>query len=41
MSGRAFGIYIAEVDAVKAHYMNEYLKTGDTLTLNKVFRSPG
>ena len=31
--------YIAEVDAVKAHYMNEYLKTGDTLTLNKVFRS--
>ena len=31
--------YIAEVDAVKAHYLNEYLKTGDTLTLNKVFRS--
>ena len=31
--------YIAEVDAIKAHYLNEYLKTGDTLTLNKVFRS--
>jgi len=31
--------YIAEVDAIKAHYLNEYLKTGDTTTLNKVFRS--
>ncbi len=31
--------YIAEVDAVKAHYLNDYLKTGDTTTLDKVFRS--
>ncbi|MCK8494289.1 erythromycin esterase family protein [Spirosoma sp. RP8] len=31
--------YIAEVDATKAHYMNDYLKTGDDATLKKVFRS--
>lgn len=31
--------YIAEVDATKAYYMNQYLKTGDDATLRKVFRS--
>jgi hypothetical protein len=31
--------YIAEVDATKAHYLNQYLQTGDEATLLKVFRS--
>ncbi|MBD2755242.1 CPBP family glutamic-type intramembrane protease [Spirosoma validum] len=31
--------YIAEVDATKAFYMNQYLQTGDDATLLKVFRS--
>ena len=31
--------YIAEVDATKAHYLNQYLQTGDDATLMKVFAS--
>ena len=31
--------YIAEVDGTKAHYLNQYLQTGDEQTLMKVFRS--
>ncbi|GAB3882141.1 TraB/GumN family protein [Spirosoma agri] len=31
--------YIAEVDATKAHYLNEYLQSGDDATLMKVFRN--
>jgi len=31
--------YIAEVDATKAHYLNQYLQTGDEVTLMKVFKS--
>ena len=31
--------YVAEVDATKAHYLNQYLQTGDEKTLMKVFRS--
>ena len=31
--------YVAEVDFVKAHYLNEYLKTGNDSTLMRVFNS--
>ena len=29
--------YLAEVDCAQAHYLNEYLHTGDEATLNRVF----
>lgn len=31
--------YLAEVDCAKAYYLNEYLRTGDEATLNRVFAS--
>ncbi len=31
--------YVAEVDQTKAHYLNQYLQTGNDSTLMKVFRS--
>ncbi|GAB3636065.1 hypothetical protein GCM10027422_16550 [Hymenobacter arcticus] len=31
--------YLAEVDCAKAYYLNEYLRTGDAATLDRVFAS--